>query len=108
MFESPWWFLLLLVVAALVAGYVWANRRRLKHTMRFTNLSLLEKVAPKGPGRWRHVPMALVLVALVVLTIALAGPMGTAQGESGASSTTAACSPSGSGWLRATGEPLHH
>ena len=79
MFESPWWFLLLLVVAVLVAGYVWANRRRLQHAMRFTNLSLLEKVAPKGPGRWRHVPMALVLIALVILTIALAGPMGTAQ-----------------------------
>lgn len=79
MFAHPWWFLLLVVVAALVAGYVWMNRRRLRRTMRFTNLALLERVAPRSPGRWRHVPMALVLVALVVLTIALAGPLGTAQ-----------------------------
>ena len=79
MFANPWWFLLLLVVAALVAGYWWTNRRRRRQTMRFTNLALLERVAPRTLGRWRHVPMALIGVALVVMTIALAGPIGTAQ-----------------------------
>lgn len=78
-FAHPWWFLLLLVVAALAVGYWWINRRRQRYTMRFTNLALLERVAPKGPGWWRHVPMALLLVALVLMTIALAGPQGTAQ-----------------------------
>ena len=66
MFAHPWWFLLLIVVAGLAVGYWWINRRRQRYTMRFTNLALLERVAPKGPGRWRHVPMALVLVALVL------------------------------------------
>ena len=42
--------------------------------MRFANLELLDKVAPKRPGRWRHLPTALVLVGLVLLTVALAGP----------------------------------
>lgn len=73
-FAAPWWFLLVLVIAALVAGYVLALRSRRKRTMRFTNLELLERVAPKSQGRVRHVPAALLVVSLLVLTVALAGP----------------------------------
>lgn len=73
-FASPWWFLLLIVVIALVAGYLWVQRRRRRHTVRFTNLALLETVAPNRPGRWRHVPAALLIVALLMLTVSLAGP----------------------------------
>lgn len=73
-FTSPWWLLFLAVVAALVAGYVVVQRRRHRHTLRFSNMELLEKVAPTRPGYWRHVPTALVLVGLLFLTVALAGP----------------------------------
>ncbi|WP_298177685.1 VWA domain-containing protein [Saccharomonospora sp.] len=73
-FSSPWWFLLVVVVAALVAGYVFALRSRHKRTMRFTNLELLERVAPRSQGRVRHVPAALLVVSLLLLTFALAGP----------------------------------
>lgn len=73
-FSAPWWFLLLLAVAAVVVGYVYAQRRRRKNTVRFTNLELLEKVAPKQSGWWRHAPAAVLGVALLVLTVALAGP----------------------------------
>ncbi|MGH3435962.1 MAG: VWA domain-containing protein [Sciscionella sp.] len=73
-FTTPWWFLLLLAVVALAFGYLWMQRVRHKHTVRFTNLALLEKVAPTRPGRWRHVPAALLAVALILLTVALAGP----------------------------------
>ncbi|CAM3123930.1 VWA domain-containing protein [Saccharomonospora xinjiangensis] len=73
-FSAPWWFLLLLVVAALVAGYVLAMRSRRRRTMRFTNLELLERVAPRSQGRVRHVPAALLVVSLLLLTVALAGP----------------------------------
>jgi Ca-activated chloride channel family protein len=76
-FASPLWFLLLIAVAALAAGYVYVQRRRKRHTMRFTNLELLDKVAPRRPGWWRHGPAALLAVALILLTVALAGP--TAQ-----------------------------
>ena len=79
MFAHPWWLLALVVVAALVVGYVWNERRRRRHTMRFTNLGVLEKIAPKRPGRWRHAPVALVLVALTCLVVALAGPLSTEQ-----------------------------
>ncbi|WP_170206329.1 VWA domain-containing protein [Halopolyspora algeriensis] len=73
-FTAPGWFLLLLVVAALAAGYVWVQRKRERHTLRFSNLELLERVAPRRQGWSRHVPMALLGVSLILLTVALAGP----------------------------------
>jgi Ca-activated chloride channel family protein len=76
-FAAPWWFLLFLVIAALVAGYVVVQRMRRKRTMRFTNLELLDKVMPKKPSRWRHVPAIVLVGALMLLTTAMAGP--TAQ-----------------------------
>lgn len=78
-FADAWWFLLLILIAALVAGYVWMQRRRRAKTMRFTNLALLEKVAPKRSRRWRHVPIALLMTALTLFTIALAGPTAEAK-----------------------------
>ncbi|MBO0840989.1 MAG: VWA domain-containing protein, partial [Sciscionella sp.] len=47
---------------------------RRRRTMRFTNLALLEKVAPTRQRWWWHAPAALIAVALIMLTIALAGP----------------------------------
>lgn len=73
-FTTPLWFLLLLVVAALAVGYVWMQRRRRKQVLRFANLAMLERVAPKRQGWYRHLPVALLLVALVLFTVALAGP----------------------------------
>lgn len=73
-FTDPIWFALLGVVAALVAGYVWLQRRRRRYTLRFANLAMLEKVAPRRPGWPRHLPVALLLAALVLFTVALAGP----------------------------------
>ncbi|HWE89564.1 MAG TPA: VWA domain-containing protein [Pseudonocardiaceae bacterium] len=75
-FTHPWWFLLLLVVVGLAAGYVVAQRLRRRRTLRFSNLALLDKVAPKSRSWWLHVPAAVLLVSLLVLTVALAGPTG--------------------------------
>lgn len=75
-FTSPQWFLLLPVLALLVAGYAWAQRRRRKDALRFGNFELLDRVAQRG-RRWpAHVPAALLGVALLLLVIALAGPTG--------------------------------
>lgn len=73
-FTAPWWFLLLIPVAVVAAGYVVVQRMRHRRVVRFTNLDLLEKVVPKGPRWWRHAPTAVLLVALILLTVALAGP----------------------------------
>ncbi|WP_104480289.1 VWA domain-containing protein [Actinokineospora auranticolor] len=73
-FSAPWWFLLLVAIGALVVGYVMVQRMRRKRTLRFTNLELLEKVAPRGPSRLRHIPAIVLVLALMLLTTAMAGP----------------------------------
>ncbi|MBJ8345407.1 VWA domain-containing protein [Antrihabitans sp. YC2-6] len=74
---DPKWFLLLIVVALLAIAYVFVQRRKQKHVLRFTNMELLEKVAPKRPGFLRHLPIALLLVGVMLLTVAMAGPTET-------------------------------
>ncbi|OXM74752.1 VWA domain-containing protein [Amycolatopsis thermalba] len=73
-FSAPWWFLLLFVVAAVAVGYVLAQRARRRRTMRFSNLELLDRIAPRSQGWPRHVPAALIIVSLLLLTVGLAGP----------------------------------
>ncbi|MEU0790216.1 VWA domain-containing protein [Amycolatopsis sp. NPDC005961] len=73
-FAAPWWFLLLIAVAAVAVGYVLVQRARRKRTMRFANLALLDKVAPKSQGWVRHLPAVLIVLSLLLLTVGLAGP----------------------------------
>ena len=75
MFANIWWLVLLLVVAALAAVYVYVQRLRSKRALTFANLDLLNQVAPAQRNRWwRHLPVALLLLSLVLLVVALAGP----------------------------------
>ncbi len=74
-FEQPLWLWLLLIVAALVVAYVFAQRRRSKYAVRFATLPMLEKVAPTRPGWRRHAPAFAFLAAMIVLTIAIARPV---------------------------------
>lgn len=76
-FTTPWWFLLLVLVAAIIAGYIVVQKMRRRHTMRFTNLELLEKVVPKRQNWVRHVPAVVLVIALMLLTTAMAGPTDT-------------------------------
>ncbi|MBK5307105.1 MAG: VWA domain-containing protein [Frankiaceae bacterium] len=73
-FTEPVRLLLLLLVAALVGGYIWMQTRRPVYAARFTELDLLASVAPKRPGWRRHIPAGLLLIALVALTTAFAKP----------------------------------
>lgn len=73
-FERPWLFALLLAPVALAALYVGAQLRRRRRMMRFVDEGLLETVAPSRPSGRRHLPIAVLLVALALLVVALAGP----------------------------------
>ncbi|MBV9920748.1 MAG: BatA domain-containing protein, partial [Pseudonocardia sp.] len=74
MFAEPGWLLGLLVVAGFGIGYLLLQQRRRRDIMAFTNLALLDKITPARP-RWpRHLSMVLVLTAMAVLMVALAGP----------------------------------
>ena len=73
-FAHAWFFLFLLVVLGLVALYVIAQVARQRRILRFANMELLESVAPKQPTRWRHLSAILLVLALLLFTIAMAGP----------------------------------
>lgn len=74
-FDHCWFFLYLLVVAAVAAAYVVITRRRRKRVLRFANMAVLQSVAPARSGsRWRHLPAVLLVMSLVLLTAAMAGP----------------------------------
>jgi len=65
---------LLLVAAVLGAAYVVLQQRRRQYAVRFTNIALLEAVAPKRPGWRRHATAGAFLVALTALVVAFARP----------------------------------
>jgi Ca-activated chloride channel homolog len=73
-FEEPLRLWLLLGLAALAAAYLVMQRRRSRYAVRFTNLRLLDKVAPERPGWRRHLPATLFLIMLASLTVGFARP----------------------------------
>jgi Ca-activated chloride channel homolog len=74
-FTHAWYFLYLVVVLALIAAYVVVQFARRRRVLRFANMELLQRIAPAvRVNRWRHVPAILLVIALVALTIAMAGP----------------------------------
>ncbi|AFM15357.1 Mg-chelatase subunit ChlD [Mycolicibacterium chubuense NBB4] len=73
-FAHPWFFLALAVVLGMLATYVVAQRRRRRRVLRFANFELLAAVSTAPRRRWRHLPAALLLASLALLTTAMAGP----------------------------------
>jgi Ca-activated chloride channel homolog len=73
-FQSPWWLLALLVVAALVALYVVLQLRRKAYAARFTNVALLGSLVPRRPGWRRHLAFGVVALGLAALVVSLAVP----------------------------------
>jgi Ca-activated chloride channel family protein len=73
-FRSPYWLFILLAVAAVALAYLLVQLRRRKFVARFSNTQLLASVVPRRPGWRRHLTFALLLVALTVLSLGVAGP----------------------------------
>lgn len=73
-FVSPQLLWGLLLVPALLAGYVVLQRRRMRYALRFTNVDLLANIVAESPRWRRHVPPALFLLALAALLVAMARP----------------------------------
>jgi Ca-activated chloride channel family protein len=72
-FQSPWLLLGLLVLAAFVLLWRWAERRRARYAVRYTNLDVLASVVSERS--WvRFVPAALLVAGLGVLVVGLARP----------------------------------
>jgi Ca-activated chloride channel family protein len=74
-FLSPTRLWLLLAVAALIAVYVVLQLRKPRYTVRFSNLALLDKVAPRRPGWRRHLGAGVFALGLVALVVAFAQPI---------------------------------
>ncbi|MEV1287254.1 VWA domain-containing protein [Micromonospora sp. NPDC049679] len=72
--ESPHRLWLLAGVVGLLAGYLFLQRRRSRYAVRFTNLRLLDRVAPNRPAWRRHVPAGLFLAMLSLLVVGFARP----------------------------------
>jgi len=63
-----------IVAPLLVALYLWLLHRRKKNTVRFASVALVKQALGKGPGWRRHIPPALLGLALLVLLFAVSRP----------------------------------
>jgi len=76
-FSSPWWLLALLLLPLLVGAYLWRERQRQRSAAAWANPALVPNLVDRAPGRRRHIPVALLLVALAAMIIGVARPHAT-------------------------------
>ena len=70
----PDWLWSLLLLPALVLAYLALLARRKKNTVRLASVALVRQAMGAGPGWRRHLPPALLLLAVAVLLLASARP----------------------------------
>jgi Ca-activated chloride channel family protein len=73
-FAWPLALLSLLLVPLAIAGYVALERRRHRQAALFASPALVPNLIGRRPGRLRHLPPALALIALALLATGLARP----------------------------------
>lgn len=76
-FEWPLALVGLVVVPLLVALYVLRERRRNDYAARFTTPTLLPNLVDSSPRWRRHLPIAVLLVALAAMVVGVARPHAT-------------------------------
>ncbi|MCA9988429.1 MAG: VWA domain-containing protein, partial [Anaerolineales bacterium] len=73
-FLWPWLLLLFLLVPLLIGPYILMLRRKRKFAVRYASVALIREALPRY-ARWRqHLPFALFLTAVALLTMAVARP----------------------------------
>ncbi|MFV2173002.1 VWA domain-containing protein [Actinomadura sp. LOL_016] len=73
-FLSPERLWLLTLVPVLAGLYIALQWRRRRYAVRFTNLALLQQVAPRRPGWRRHVAAGLFLIMITLMMAGFARP----------------------------------
>jgi len=91
---------LLLLVPLLIVVYVWLLRRRKKVAVSYANLALVKAAVKRGPTWRRHIPPALMLIALALMLFAASRPVATVHLPSNKQTIMLAMDVSGS--MRAT------
>ncbi len=76
-FQWPTFLWGLLLLPLLVGAYVWLLRRRRKTTVVLSSIGVAKAALNKGPHWRRHVPPALLLLAIAAMLLATARPMAT-------------------------------
>ena len=76
-FQWPLALLALLAVPLAIFGYVLLERRRHRQAAAFATPALVPNLVGRSPGRLRHLPPALALLALAALATGLARPHAT-------------------------------
>jgi Ca-activated chloride channel homolog len=76
-FSSPAYLLALLLLPLLVGAYVWRERQRQRSVAAWANPALVPNLIDRAPGRRRHIPVALLLLALGVMIVGVARPHAT-------------------------------
>jgi Ca-activated chloride channel family protein len=78
-FLVAWRLWFLLGVGGLAGAWVASIYRRRRDVVRFTNVALLDVVAPERPGWRRHLPAVLWLLALALVVLGFARPVRDVQ-----------------------------
>lgn len=72
-FLHPGYFFLLIIIPVYLAWYIW-KRKNLQATLQISSLSALDGVKPSLRSRFRHILVALRMLALAALIVVLARP----------------------------------
>jgi Ca-activated chloride channel homolog len=73
-FEWPVALVGLIVLPVLIALYVWRERQTTQYASRFTTPGLLPNLVDASPRWRRHLPLAILLVALAAMVVGVARP----------------------------------
>src|SRR5262249_7892338 len=76
-FQSPWWLLALIVIPTLIGAYIWRERRREQDASAWASPALIPNLIDRSPGIRRHLPIAILLVALAAMIFGVARPHAT-------------------------------